>query len=57
MIQEKAIIDGEIINFIVRWAKNGRKYVWEKPTQEQANRLIRKYGMDQVCNGVLWLIS
>lgn len=43
------------VSKVIRWAKNGRKYVWDNPTQEQVKMLIDKYGIDQIANGVLWL--
>lgn len=43
------------IKTIVRWGKNGRKYVWENPTQEVVNKLIKRYGCDHICDGTLWL--
>jgi hypothetical protein len=45
------------INVAVRWARNGRKYVWENPTQKKIADLIKKYGCDQVCDGCLWLLQ
>ena len=50
-----AVIQGQEIKTIVRWGKNGRKYVWENPTQEVVNKLIKRYGGDQICDGTLWL--
>ena len=43
------------IKVVVRWGKNGRKYVWENPTQKKIAELIKKYGAEQMCGGCLWL--
>jgi hypothetical protein len=43
------------IKVVVRWGKNGRKYVWEKPTQKKIVELIKKYDIEQICDGCLWL--
>ena len=45
----------ENIKVVIRWGKNGRKYIWEKPTQEKLNKLIKRYDVDQICDGCLWL--
>ena len=45
------------INTIVRWGKNGKKYVWENPSQIQLNKLVAKYGCEQICNNTCWLFS
>ena len=50
-----AIIEGTEIKAIARWAKNGRKYVWNNPTQKQADALIKKYHFEQICGECLWL--
>jgi hypothetical protein len=41
------------ISVAVRWARNGRKYVWEKPSQKKIAELISKYDYDQMCDGCL----
>ena len=43
------------IKVVVRWGKNGRKYVWEKPTQKKIVELIKRYDYDQICGDCLWL--
>jgi len=43
------------IKLAVRWGKNGRKYVWENPTQKKIIELIKKYDYDQICGDCLWL--
>lgn len=49
------------VSKVIRWAKNGRKYVWNNPTQDQFNDLVKKYGIDQIDynteskRGVIWL--
>ena len=43
------------IKTVVRWGKNGRKYVWENPTQKKIAELIKKYDIDQICDDCLWL--
>ena len=43
------------INVVVRWGKNGRKYVWENPTQKKIADLIKKYDIEQICDYCLWL--
>lgn len=43
------------IKVVVRWGKNGRKYIWEKPSQKKIAELISKYDYDQICDGCLWL--
>ena len=57
MSRRKAVIQGQEIKTILRWGKNGRKYVWKNPTQEVVNKLIKRYGFDQICDGTLWLQS
>lgn len=43
---------------VIRWAKNGRKYVWNNPTKEQFKMLVEKYGIDKITpSGVVWLIN
>lgn len=41
----------------VRWAKNGRKYIWEikNLTKKQCVDLINKYGIEQICDDTIWL--
>ena len=61
--QSKAKLDGVEIGMAVRYGRNGRKYVWEYPTQEQLDKLIAKYDYDQIADGsirgekvnVVWL--
>lgn len=43
------------INVVVRWGKNGRKYIWEKPSQKKIDKLIKQYDIDQICDYCLWL--
>lgn len=43
------------IKVAVRWAKNGRKYVYENPSQKKIAKLIKKYNIDQICGACLWL--
>ena len=43
------------IKLIVRWGKNGRKYVWQNPTKKKIAELINKYDYDQICGDCLWL--
>ncbi len=43
------------IKVAARWAKNGRKYIWENPSQKKLAGLIKKYGVDQICDSCLWL--
>ena len=43
------------IKLVVRWGKNGRKYIWKNPTKKKIAELIKKYGMDQICYNCLWL--
>ena len=43
------------ITVVVRWAKNGRKYIWDNPSQKKLAELIKKYGVDQICDSCLWL--
>lgn len=45
------------IKVVIRWAKNGRKYVYENLTSKKIDKLIAKYGIDQICDGCLWLQS
>jgi hypothetical protein len=44
------------IKVVVRWGRNGRKYVWENPTQKKISELIKKYDYEQLCDGCLWLL-
>lgn len=56
--QHKIIIDGIEIIAVVRWANNGRSYVWKDLTITKVNKLIKKYGIDQItADGILWLIT
>ena len=43
------------IKVVVRWGKNGRKYVWVKPSRKKIIELINKYDYEQLCDGCLWL--
>lgn len=43
-----AYYDGLEIKWIARWGKNGRKYVWENPTQKKLDQLVKKYGVEQI---------
>jgi len=43
------------IEVAVRWAKNGRKYIYENLTSKKIDKLINKYGIDQICGVCLWL--
>ena len=43
------------IKVVVRWGKNGRKYIWQNPTKKKIVELINKYDYDQICGGCLWL--
>jgi|LSQX01.2.fsa_nt_gb hypothetical protein len=55
--KEQIMKSKAVIKTIVRWGENGRKYVWKNPTQEVVNKLIKRYGCDQICDGTLWLQS
>ena len=44
------------IKVVVRWAKNGRKYVWDNPAPKKIIELIKKYDYEQLCDGCLWLL-
>ena len=50
-----ATLGGTQIKWIARYGKNGRKYVWENPTQEKLDELIKKYEVDQVTEDGVWL--
>ena len=52
-----AKLDNIEIKTIVRYGKNGRKYVWKNPTQQKLYDLIEKYGIDEVVeeDKLLWL--
>ncbi len=52
-----AYLDGNEIRAIVRWGKNGKKYTWENPTQKQLDKLVAKYGCEQVSGNTCWLFS
>ena len=56
---DKAYIDGLEIICPVRWAKNDRFYKFDRPTQKELDKLIKKYGIDQIVdtkNGyIVWL--
>ena len=49
------MIEIKNIKVVVRWGKNGRKYVWESPTHKKIVELIKRYGIEQICDGCLWL--
>lgn len=51
----KAILDGCQITCIIRYGKNGKKYVWDNPTQEKLDQLVKKYGYEQICDNICWL--
>ena len=44
------------IKVVIRWGRNGRKYVWENPTKKKLAEVVKKYGVDQICDGCLWLL-
>lgn len=50
-----AYIDGIEIKWVARFGKNGKKYVWENPTQKKLDQLIEKYGVDQIVSDGVWL--
>lgn len=54
-----AKFDGCEISRIVRWGKNGKKYVWDNPTQEKLDALVKKHGCEQISESkwgnILWL--
>jgi len=52
-----AIFDGEAIQTACRYGHNGHYYAWLYPTKEKIDKLIAKYGFDQICDGTLWLQS
>ena len=43
------------IKVMVRWGKNGRKYVYANPTPNTLSKYIKRYGIEQICDGCLWL--
>ncbi len=43
------------IKVVIRWGRNGRKYVWQNPSQKKIIELVKKYGVDQICDDCLWL--
>ena len=43
------------IKVVIRWGKNGRKYVWENPTQKKIIELINKYKVGVICDNCMWL--
>ena len=45
------------ITSVCRWARNGRKYVYEYITSNRLKALIRRFGVDQICDHTLWLQS
>ena len=48
-------VDNEPITCVVRWGRNGRKYVFENITESKMKSLIKKYGVEQICDHTLWL--
>lgn len=50
-----AMVGDTPITKAIRWGKNGQKYVFEYITERKLNKLIKKYGIDQVCDHTLWL--
>lgn len=50
-----ATLDGIEIKWVARYGRNGRKYVWENPTQKKLDDLIDTYGIDQVAEEGVWL--
>ena len=46
------------IKIIVRYGKNGRKYIWKNTDITKTQKLIAKYKIDEICfDGTLWLQS
>ena len=43
------------IKLVIRWGKNGRKYIWKNPTKKKIAELIKKYGMELSTRYVIWL--
>lgn len=43
------------IKYVVRFGKNGRKYVWQNIDNNKILRLAQKYGIEELNNDYLWL--
>lgn len=54
-LTKNAYFEGVEIKWVARWGKNGQKYVWENPTQDKLNQLIKKWGVEQVAHDGIWL--
>lgn len=52
---EAKLEDGTPIYMVVRWGRNGQKYVWIYPSQEKLDDLIWKYGIEQISDG--WFVD
>lgn len=50
-----AKLDNQEIKIVIRWGRNGKKYVWNNPTQSKLDSLVARYGVDQLNEDVLWL--
>lgn len=48
-----ALCEGLPIEMIARYGKNGIKYVWLYPSQDKLDNLIYRYGVEQICDGVI----
>ena len=53
----KTTLDGIEIKTIARWGRNGKYYHWDSPSQKKLDELVKKYGIEQINNTTLWLIS
>ena len=49
----EAYLDGVLVKMIARWGWNNVEYVWLYPSQKKLDDLIKKYGIDQVADGVI----
>lgn len=53
----QAEMDGISVSRVIRWGKNGVKYVWIYPNQKLLDELERKYKVDQIYEDDVWLQS
>lgn len=50
-----AKIEGFEIEWIARWGKNGRKYVWINPSQKKVDEITKKYRVSEFASNGAWL--
>lgn len=56
-LASQAEMDGIRVYRVIRWGKNGVRYVWIFPDQKLLDELERKYKVDQIYENDVWLQS